>query len=173
MQPAEARALTKGLHHLRAPNRRKPEYAIADVEQEIRNQIVSAMRPMRMEMKMELIGCSDPRNDLSDTVRNMLDNLRLQLSPPEIVCSTEDLHDFHDYKRVPDVMGIISDAVTLLRQKVQNDFWKKKIEVTAREEIRNLHTGEREQRDSQMSIYLANHVFYATEANMKQRVVGE
>lgn len=166
MQPGEVKALTKGLHHCPTPHRKKIEYAISDVESNIRNQVKTAMGPLRMEMKLIPIDF-DPRDSVSDLVNTMLERLRVSLPKGEVIFSTEDCRDFHDYKRVPGVMGIISDAVILLRQKVQNDFWKKKIEVSAREEIRNLHTDEGEQRDSQMSIYLANHVFQATEANLK------
>jgi hypothetical protein len=164
MQPEEARALTQGLHRLRTPNRRKPEYAIADVEQQIRDQIVTAMRPLRMEMSLELTGCSDPRNDLSDVVRNMLDNLRLQLPPQEIICSTDDCYDFHNYKYVPEIMGIVYDAILLLRQKVSHDFKRIDIKDLAKNAIRDLHT-EEEGRDCSMSIAFANRVFHAAEVN--------
>lgn len=164
--------MTKGLHHLPTPKRRKHEYAIRDVELDIRNQIVTAVRPLRMEMPLELFGCSDPRNDMSERVRSMLENLRLELPIQEIVCSTGDCHDFHDYKYVPNVMGIVYDAILLLRQEVSRDFWKTGIKDLARAAIHDLHT-EEEYRDCSMSLDFANHVFYADEMNMARRADGE
>ena len=166
MRPEEVQALTQGLHRLRTPNRRKVEYAIADIELAIRNQIVAAMRPLRMEMKLEFSGCSDPRNDMSEPVRNLLENLRLQLPTQEIVCSTGDCHDFHDYKHVPDVMGIVYDTILLLRQEVTQNFWKAGIKDMATRAISDLYT-EEEYRDRSMSITFARHAFHAAEVGLQ------
>lgn len=166
MRPEEVRVFTQDLHRCETPHRKRIEYAINDVELKIVYEIIGALCGYQQRQKQVLVNY-DPRDEVNELVRDMLLRLRKPLEPNEVVCSAEDCEDFHDYRRVPDVMGIISDAVILLRQKVQNDFWKKIIEVGAREKIRNLHTDEGEQRDSQMSISLANHVFQATAANLK------